>query len=183
MPIPLLPRPLPQQRSDDQVLEKVGDAHFFPTTVGAIGILSNFYFKITGNQSDSRNVDKSLSIIKAFNEIESTSSSTSRIFEVFSKRLNVPFERIVYERQDVFQFDFAKDFWFALPPSTSEYRYFAHQSSSDEEARLLYDRLYEENLFDNSLITRTSQSAVMKHNFLDSLLSLNLKGSYVFGSL
>jgi hypothetical protein len=169
------------QRDDSQALEKIEDAYFFSTSVGAIGILNQYYFKITGSQKSSQAVKKSIDIIGALNEIESESSEASRVFQVFSKNLGIPFERITYERQDVFQFDFAKDFWFGRPPATSEYRYFAHQSSSEEDARVLYDRLVEENLFDNALVTQSDQAVVMKHNFLNTFLSLNLEKGYVFG--
>jgi hypothetical protein len=169
------------QRDDDQALKKLENAHFFPTSVGAIGILNNFYFKITGNQRNSQAVEKSIAIIQALNGIRSDSGKTSKIFDVFANRLNIPFARITYERQDVFQFDFARDFWFARPPSASDYRYFAHEAASQEDARELYDRLLEENLFDNTLVNQKDHSVVMKHNFLNTLLSLNLNDTYAFG--
>ena len=95
--------------------------------------------------------------------------------------MKVPFERIIYERQDVFQFDFARDFWFARPDARADLRCYVHEAASEGDARQLFDRLYEENLYDHTRMNEAPQGVVLKHNFLGTFLALNRNGSYIFG--
>jgi hypothetical protein len=169
------------QRDDDQVLETLDKVHFFETSAGAIGVVNNFYFKLTGNQNSSQMTDKARSLIKALNEIRSGASAVPEIFGIFSDRLKIPFERIIYERQDVFQFDFAKDFWFARPDPKADFRYYVHEGASESEAQQLFDRLYEENLFDYTLVNEAQNGVVLKHNFLGTFLALTRNGAFIFG--
>lgn len=169
------------QRDDDQVLERLDNVHFFETPAGAMGIISNFYFKLTGNQNISQMTEKARSLINVLNDLRSGSAGVPKIFDVFSNKMKVPFERIIYERQDVFQFDFAKDFWFARPEAGVDIRCYAHEAVSEGDAQQLFDRLYEENLFDHTLVNEAQQGVVLKHNFLGTFLALNRNGSYIFG--
>ena len=169
------------QRDDEQALEKFDNTYFFETPAGAMGIINNFYFKITGNQNTSQITDKARLLIAVFNNIRSESAKIPKIFDVFANKMKVPFERIIYQKQDVFQFDFASNFWFARPDADADLRFFVHEAASEDEAQQLFDQLYQENLFDHTLVNETRQGAVLKHNFLGTFLALNRNGIYIFG--
>ncbi|MFH1964800.1 MAG: DUF6599 family protein [Acidobacteriota bacterium] len=76
------------QRDDDQVLERFDNVHFFETPAGAMGIINNFYFKLTGNQNISQMTEKARSLINVLNDLRSGSAGVPKIFDVFSNKMN-----------------------------------------------------------------------------------------------
>lgn len=169
------------QRNEDQALETFERAHFFRTPAGALGVLGPYYFKLTGNQNSDAVRDKAFEIVQALSTMDIESRAQPKLYEVFVDRLNIPFERITFERQDAFQYDFAREFWFARAHSTGALRYYAHESRSAEEAQELFDALLENHLFDYALVRQTDREVVLKHNYLNTYLALARTANFIYG--
>ena len=169
------------QRDDDQDLEELDGAHFYRTAAGALGVFDRFYFKLTGNQNTEPVREKALQLVKVICEIPSYSDQSSTLFAVFSESLGIPFQRIVYEKSDVFQYDFAHDFWFARPDASLDSRYYVHSAGTSEEAGTLYDKLLENHLYDFTLVKQSADKVVLKHNFLNTYMALARYENWVYG--
>lgn len=171
------------QRDDSQSLVKAGDlTYYYLTSAGALGLIDRFYFKITGNSSSQEILDKSVQLVESLTDLSSSGGSTPKLFQVFHNRLDIPFERIRYATKDAFQYAFAQDFWFARPESESEdMNLYAHEARSAEEATSLFDKLLENHLYDFTLVEQSDTAAVLKHNFLETLLSLSWSGNFIYG--
>ena len=169
------------QRDDDKDLEELDGAHFYRTAAGALGVFDRFYFKLTGNQNAEPIREKAVQLISAICEIPRDSGQSSTLFAVFSESLGIPFQRIVYEKNDVFQYDFAHDFWFARPEASLDSRYYVHTAKNSEEAGTLYDKLLKNHLYDYSLVEQSAGKVVLKHNFLNTYMALGRHENWIYG--
>lgn len=170
-----------QRDLDQEVMEK-GGAYYFPTEIGAIGIANSLYFKIAANQSGPAIQEKAEQLIDSFTEMASEAAEMPQTFMILSEGLDLPFDSIVYEKQDVFQFGFAKEFWFGQLTPDGMARYFLHESENPDGANELFSKLVENQLFDYELVEQTGTQAVLKHQFLeDNYFTVVKKGSWVYG--
>jgi len=169
------------QRDDDQELTELGPAHYFPTPAGALGVIGSYYFKLTGNSNSAALQKKAVQIVRVLGDMDVNAPEIPQIYQVFSERLKIPFARITYEKSDVFQYDFAHDFWFARPESDSDLRYYVHEADSAENAQALFAELYKNHLYDYSSASENQGCAVLKHNYLGSFMALCRKLNVVFG--
>lgn len=169
------------QRDKDRELEELGNAHYYPTTVGAIGIVNQYYFKLTGNEEASAIADKAMQILGSFSALPGGDTEPPRAFTVFREVLNIPFAGIGFEKNDVFQFQFAQNFWFGTPDINGDFRYYVHKADSDEAARELFDQLVENNLYDYDEVLRTEDSVILTHKFLETRLAMKQVGPWVLG--
>lgn len=168
------------QRDASQTIESQDGAYFYPTTIGAVGIAGPYYFKIAGAQEGEATVGKARQLVGVFAKMGQERGGSPKALGVFLDTLSVPFSKISFEKTDVFQFDFAKDFWFAQPEEGGP-RYFVHESAAEEEAQVLFDQLVENNLFDYDAVEQSSGRALLKHKFIDEYLLLEQRGTTVYG--
>ncbi len=169
------------QRSAGSEVEKHGNAFLYLTEVGALGIADRFYFKFSGNQESELIRQHALKVIVDFSNALPGESTTPRGFSLLADEFGVPFSGIEYRPEDVFQYAFAKDFWFgAKTPGTNE-KYFVHEAASEDEAIKLVDQILEEHQWDYTVVSREGTKAVLQHSFLKNYFSIDHTGSYVFG--
>jgi len=169
------------QRDADQVLDERGNVHYYATTVGAIGVVGPYYFKLTGNEETPAVTDKANQILDTFSALPGGDAKPPQAFTVLRDVLGIPFAGIWFEKSDVFQFQFATDFWFGKPDIGQDLRYYIHKAESDEAARTLFDQLLESNLYDYDEVLRTGDSVILNHKFLDTRLAMKRTGTLVFG--
>ena len=169
------------QRDAEQAVSDRGPARYYPTGAGAIGILGGFYLKMSGNSEAPAVQEKALQIVDLLSGAKSGSAQTPHAFRVLADLLGVPFDAIAYERSDVFQYDFAKDFWFGRPDKASEQCYYLHEAASEEEAQALFDQLLENHRYDYEVLEVSRGEALLQHQFLETFMSLNRRGTLVFG--
>lgn len=169
------------QRDDDRELEDLDGAHYYLTAAGALGVFDKYYFKLTGNQNSDPVRNKAQQLVDAISGLPAGSRQASAIYSVFSEGLGIPFERIVFEKNDVFQYDFAHDFWFARPEASSDSRYYVHRAGTNDEAQQLYDQLLENHLYDFTLVEQSSNKVVLKHNFLNNFMVLARYENWIYG--
>ena len=169
------------QRSAGSDVENEGRAFFYYTEAGAAGIVDKYYFKFVGNEDSDIIRGHSFLVMKSFAESVAESGDTPWGFMVLAGELGVGFQDIEYILEDVFQYDFAKDFWFGSVKPDSTERFFLHEAASDEEAASLFDLIMEEHSYEYTVLTQGDTHAVMKHDFLKTFFTLNRNGRFVFG--
>lgn len=169
------------QKDASKATEPVGAAHCYWTEAGAIGIFNNIYFKLSGNSGDKAILDKSRQLIETLSKIDTGEAKTPAPFVILTEKLKIPFERISYEKQDVFQYDFAKDFWFGRPAADSDLQYYLHAAANEEEAASLFAKILENHLYDYDVVDKKETDVVFKHKFLNTFMTLQRRGAMVFG--
>lgn len=178
------------QRDEEAAVVSNGEAHYYLTAVGALGIAGPYYFKLSGTSAEPVILEKSEQLVHALSTIAGQAGQTPRAFEVFTREFGIPFQDIEFEKSDVFQYDFAKDFWFGRAAPESNLRYYVHEAANAEEADVLFDKLLENHLFDYDRALGTDDStplevsaskAVLKHKFLNTYLTLVRVDNLVFG--
>ncbi len=169
------------QRDAEKKLERLKDAYFHKTDVGAIGVTGHYYFKIYGSEENPAVQEKSMQVTTALAESELGTTEYPPVYRVFADDLSIPFERIAYEKEDVFQYDFAKDFWFARPDAESDVRYFVHQAETDEAAGAMMQQLIDSNLEEYEKVSEERGVTVLKHQFLDEFFAISREGAVVYG--
>jgi len=169
------------QRSADSKVESLGDAFLYYTSVGALGIVDKYYFKFTGNAESPLIHDHVDRIVNDFAASIESGSGTPRGFAILAGDLGLDFGSIQYEPEDVFQYDFARDFWFGKPAADSEMKMFVHEAASEEDAATLIDRILEEHQWDYSVVEQDNTRTVLKHDFLETFFVIDRRGTLVYG--
>jgi hypothetical protein len=167
------------QRGDGRTVARAGDAFYYGTGVGAIGITGPYYFKLTGDREEAQ--PKAEEIVPALNGLTSGGKGTPPYFALFQERLQVPFDGITFEKSDVFQFQFARDFWFATPDPEGDLRYFVHEAPDEAAAQELFGLLIENLLYDYEEVERSDTGVVLRHSFLDNYFVLRRRGATLYG--
>lgn len=168
------------QRDAKKQVRAEGGAYFYDTPVGAIGIAGPYYFKITGAQEGEPTLAKARQLVEMLGNFAQGKGGASAGFDIFAGRLGLPFASIQFQKSDVFQFDFAKDFWFAQPQANGP-RLFFHEGAAPEEAKTLFDQLVQNNLYDYEQVEHSDGQAVLKHKFLGEFLVLRTMDGNVYG--
>lgn len=169
------------QRDADRAVEQQGQVYFYRTTVGAIGMVDRFYFKFTGTAEGPATEEKTTQLLRAFATHPEGESVPPKAFLVLRDVLEVPFEGIAFEKSDVFQYQFAQNFWFGVPDIQADLRYYIHEASDEAAAIELFDLLLENHLFDYDEVERTDDTVILKHKFLDTRLAMKRTGALLFG--
>lgn len=170
-----------EQRSSNAPIQTVAASRFYDTETGALGIAGPYYFKIAGTEAVSAAVEKARQLAGVFGRMERAAAAVPEPFRVFSERMKIPFDGIQYYANDVFQYGFARDFWFAQDLNHPEMRYYVHRAADAAAARALFDELVKNFLFDYSAVEQGGDGVLLKHQFLDEYLAVRLRGDAVYG--
>jgi len=87
---------------------------------------------------------------------------------------------ITFEAANVFQFDFASNFWFGSF-GQQDARAFVHIAADPDAAQQLFDALLEEQSNDYKLLKRDKSQVLLQHNYLSTYFVLALRGPYIYG--
>lgn len=169
------------QRSAGSKVERLGRAFYYATEAGALGIAGPYYIKLTGSDNNAMIQEKALEILDGFQEEVDSASEAPRAMVLLSDGLDVAFQDIEYKPEDVFQYDFASDFWFGASPFHSQGRYYIHEAAATADAAALFEQILEEHLYDYTLVSREGNNALLKHEFLKTYFTLNQQDRFVFG--
>lgn len=168
-----------QRDASAEVLTK-GPVYYYATSVGALGIVGPYYFKLTGTDTSPVITEKSAEMLGALASLTS-GKDMPKGYDLFANMLGIPFSRIAFEKSSVFQFDFAHDFWFAQPEEGSDERYFVHEAETPEAAAALLDQLVAEQSFEFDLVSREDTRVVLKHKFLDTYMTIYRSDNVLYG--
>jgi hypothetical protein len=169
------------QKDAGRSTERIGRAQCYTTGAGVIGLFDNYYFKLAGNSGTPAIHDKARQMTEALSQISTDAAATTLPFLAFTEKLGIPLERISYEKQDVFQYDFAGDFWFAQAAAESDLRYYIHAAKNPEDAAALFDNLLQNHVYDYDVVEKSERRAVLKHKYLGTFLTLECHAELVFG--
>jgi hypothetical protein len=170
-----------EQRNPGSEVEGIGDAWLTRTSNGALGIYNQYFFKFSGNTDDAAFSEHAAEVMLDFSMANEGAGETPMPFTTLARDLGVAFRDIGYRKEDVFQYDFAKDFWFGGMGDDSDGKFFIHQSESGEAAKALFDLIVDEHQWDYEVLEQTEMDALYQHEFLKTFNTVNYEGSYVFG--
>lgn len=170
-----------EHRSPDSQVEQEGSNTYFETSIGIIGRKDHFFYRIAGNRSSESIRNKSLQLVKSFSELPAPESAVAFGYQLLQD-LSIEPADIRHQAVNVFQYDFAKDFWFGKPDTTNQAEVFIHQAESKDSALELFNRILEEHQYEYQIIRKTEDLALLQHNFLNSYFIIALQDSFIFGA-
>jgi hypothetical protein len=170
-----------QHLSGDNEIEQDGQVVFFPTSIGLIGRRGRFFFRVAGDRQTEQIQTKARQLIEAFALLEDNDSGESEAFRMLRQTLDIPAELITYQAKNVFQYDFAEDFWFGGITKESSERVFAHLAPSAADAERLFEQLLEEQSYEYQLIERNGPQAVLRHEYLKNYFAMMHRGRFLVG--
>ncbi|NJN45695.1 MAG: hypothetical protein HC808_03510 [Candidatus Competibacteraceae bacterium] len=163
--------------------EQQGDVVYFRTSIGMIGRKGQFFFRVAGDSDSEAIREKAQQLAVAFEQLPDAEVSEQPLeFRVLNERLGIASEQIAFQKQNVFQYDFARAFWFGRPDPDNSAALFIHQAESPELAQQLFDLLLEEQGYDYEIVEQGEQQALLWHRFLDNHFALGQLGPFVFGT-
>lgn len=171
------------QRNPDATVLSEGALFYYPTEVGALGIVDKYYVKITGSADSEIIRDHAVTVLKDFAaSVDASAGTTPPGFMVLAGGMGIDFSGIEYQKEDVFQYSFAKEFWFGRVPEAGENaRVFVHLAESEDAAATLLRQMIEELAWDYTEVERTETRAVFEHEFLKTNFVVEQRGPYVYG--
>ncbi len=171
-------------RSGDRKILREGQTLYYTTPVGAIGFNGRYFFRIAGNAATSAVQGKTGELVRAFAGLRGQGKGDGAMplgFRVFTAGLGMDPARISYQARNVFQYDFARDFWFGSLKAGKPGRLFLHRAASAQAARLLFGRIAGEHGEDHKVLKRTNNRVLMRHGFLKTHFAMTVKGPLVYG--
>lgn len=168
------------QKRPEHAVERSGSIHYYSTSIGAIGRYGEFYFKIAGNSGATPVLAKAARMVEDFAELPVTRASAPAPYDILTTKLAISPEEIEYRKDNVFQYDFVEEFWFA-PVGDSQARYFVHQANDAAAAEALYTKLVEEQKWEFSLDEESERQVLLRHEYLGSFFGLGRSGQFIFG--
>ncbi len=167
--------------SADKVIEQAGSVIYFLTSAGAIGRKGRFFFRIAGNQSTEKIRGKAAQLVKAFATLAETENEIPKEFHILNEGMAIPLPLISYQKQNVFQYDFAQDFWFGRIALNQKARIFIHQGTSSQESGRLFEELLAELSYDYQIIEEGETQVLLFHEYLKNYFVISQAGAFVFG--
>lgn len=162
-------------------VKQIGQAFYFMTFVGAIGRKGRYFFRIAGDKESERIRLKSLQLVEALSRLPEDEARTSVGIRVLRDGMDIDPGRITYQGTNVFQFDFAGDFWFGQVEPEKPTRLFLHRAATPEEATRLFEQIVVEQGYDYEVKERSSNYASMRHSFLKTFFAIKQKGRFIYG--
>jgi hypothetical protein len=174
-----------EHQTADVAIEQQGDVVFFRTSIGLIGRKGRFFFRVAGDAASEPIRQKARQLAVAFSQLpeaQANPESEPIAFRVLRDALRIPPELIAFQTQNVFQYDFARDFWFGRPGADEPAAVFIHQAASPEQAQQLIERLLEEQGYEYERVEQSETGALLRHQFLKNHFTIGRTGRFVFGS-
>jgi len=170
------------QKDKDVQVSKTGGMLDYPTSNGAIAILGPYYIKLEGHKIDPQNTAKAREILVALAAHHGKKEQAfPLLFQLFHEALQIPLQDISYQKNNVFQYDFAHDFWFAEFDTATEAAFFVHQAADADAAQKLFEQIISEESREHEKVADTQTGVLLEHRFLHTFLSINTSDQLVYG--
>lgn len=170
-----------EHRSPESQVVEDGPNTYFESSLGLIGRKDHFFYRIAGNRSSETIRKKSRQLVRSFSELPASESTVAFGYQLLQE-LNIKPAEIRHQAVNVFQYDFAKDFWFGKPDTAHQAEVFVHQAETKKSALQLLTRILEEHQYEYQITRRTENLALLQHNFLKSYFIIATQDSVVFGA-
>lgn len=169
------------QRSEGTTVERDGPAIAYETEAGGIGLVGNYYLKVSGSANSPAMREFGRDVVVAFADEHAASVDMPRSMTLLTDGVGVDFAGLEYVREDVFQYAFAKEFWFGRPDPDGNARYFVHDAGSAAAADSMVEQILGEHDYDYTKVEGTGAFPVLQHNFLKNFFSISSVGNFVVG--
>lgn len=169
------------QRSANSTVEKMGDAWVTVTQAGALALYDKYYIKVSGNADSERIREQAVAIVTAIADAADSLGPMPNQYVLLNEGLGLPFKDISYLKQDVFQYDFASDFWFGKTEDGAKTQFYLHEATDEATAQALFAQLQEEHEYEFDTVNQDGSNILFNHEFLKTFVTLNQSGKYVFG--
>ncbi len=169
------------QRSPDKTVDEEGGIYYYDTSVGVIGLYGQYYFKVAGSEANAAVREKAGTVLASLTKLPASGAATPRAFTALATAFGVELDGIAYESQDVFQYDFLSDFWFASPSELEGGRVFVHEAESAAVAGELFDKLVREQSFEYQELERGAGRVLLRHEYLGDFFYIERHGALLYG--
>jgi hypothetical protein len=169
------------QRRPEQVVRASGPISYYETPAGFIGRIGEYYFKIVGNSEAEAVLTKAKEILASFATLPADSLTAPAPYALLTQELGADPAQLEYRRSNVFQYDFASEFWFAPVKGEGKARYFIHESGDVAAAAELYRRLLEEQKWEHAVVKEDGERVILKHEFLGTFFALSRVNNLLMG--
>lgn len=169
-----------------RAVQETGGVSFFTTEAGVIGRADRYFFRAAGDRNSEAIGVKALDLVRAFGALAAAppAASTPKVpagFALLNQRLGIPEKHIQFQEHNVFQYDFARRFWFADTGLDGEARVFLHIDDDAAAAEALVNALLEEQRHDYEEIASDGGVTTLRHRFLKTYFVITRKANFVFG--
>jgi hypothetical protein len=164
-----------------------GAVSFFTTGAGVIGRVDRYFFRAAGDHSSEAIAAKTLGLVDAFGALATAPGAAGDAvelpagFALLHQRLGIPEKHIQFQEANVFQYDFARRFWFADAGLDGEARVFVHVGEDAAAAAALIDALLEEQRYDYDQVAGDGGVSILRHRFLKTYFVITRDDKVVFG--
>ena len=187
--------------SSGKTIEQQDSVTFFRTSIGVIGRVGQYFFRTAGDSDSELIQQKSQHLIEVFASLQPAEKSSQELAgqqqETVSEsseqtneqplelrileQLNVSEALISFQSENVFQYDFAENFWFGKFAQDDIARVFIHQADSTEQAQELYALLLEEQSYEYQIIDEAESHAILFHEFLKNFFAVGMQRNFIVG--
>lgn len=183
------------QRDPARTLTESGPLSYYRTSVGAIGLVDRYFFKITASEASPAVREQTDRILAALPRLVAgpgtepgagpgagAAAKSAEPFAILAKGLGVPRESIAYAKENALQFEFFRDVWFGEPKGAAGTRVFLHHAADDAAAAAIEQQLVAEQRQEHEPVDSADGVIVMKHQFLGTYFGLARRGGWLFGA-
>mgnify|MGYP001819657073 CR=1 FL=1 len=168
-------------------VQESGAVSFFTTGAGVIGRVDRYFFRAAGDRDSEAIAAKAFGLVDAFGALANppgaavASAEVPPGFALLHQRLGIAEKDIQFQEANVFQYDFARRFWFADAGLDGEARVFVHVGEDAAAAEALIDALLAEHGYDYDPVADDGGVAVLRHRFLKTYFVITRDGAVVYG--
>jgi hypothetical protein len=169
------------QRHAEREVKRYGLIHYYTTGAGSIALFGSFYMKNYGTDTSGTIQEKAVQIIRAMMPLAGGEKVIPLPYTMLSEDMGLDFAAIAYKPENVFQYSFAKDFWFGTLDTESGMSCYIHKAADRGAAADLFEKLRENHRYDYTIAKEEKADLYFKHQVLDSYLTLHRREHFVFG--
>lgn len=179
------------QRDPARTLTEDGPLSYYRTSVGAIGLVDRYFFKITASEASPAVREQTDRVLAALPRLVAgpgasapagAPAKATEPFAILAKGLGVPRESIAYAKENALQYEFFRDVWFGEPKGAAGTRVFLHHAADDATAAKIEQQLVAEQRQEHEPVESAGGVTVMKHQFLGTYFGLARRGGWLFGA-
>jgi hypothetical protein len=167
-------------------IEERDGVSFVATEAGAIGRKGRYFFRIAGDRHSVAITDKATRLVTAFAELDPAPATTREKsvldgFALLNQRLGIAEADTQFQESNVFQYDFARRFWFGNAGIGGDARLFVHIADSVADAKDLMAALVKEHGYEYEPLESDGPYSLFRHRYLGSYFAVAQHGNYIYG--
>lgn len=170
-----------QHVSDNRTVRRQNGVSFFMTSAGVIGRKGRYFFRIAGDRQSERISSKSAQLVRVLGALEADVGEAPEGLRILTQGMAVAEQNVSFQKSNVFQFDFASDFWFGSLEQDQAARLFVHAADTKAAASALMEAILGEQNADYRPAGSDDDWTTLQHTFLSTYFAIGQRGRFVFG--